>query len=73
MIPMFTARDGLKPFVEVREPVEPDPFGSVDELVGHLACVVGDALLERPETVDFVTGHISVWPEDSGPYRWAFT
>jgi hypothetical protein len=63
IIPIFTGREGNTLFVRLTAPVNPEDHPELDELVDHLAKVVGAEILRRPAERERTPFLRSVWTE----------
>jgi hypothetical protein len=63
IIPIFTGREGHKLFVRLRTLIDPEDHSDLDELVDHLAQVIGAEILRRPAERERTPFLSSVWTE----------
>ncbi len=61
IVPVFAGREGHRFFVRLEAPIDPEDFSGLDELVDHLAQVVGAEILRRPEERERTPFLSSVW------------
>jgi hypothetical protein len=68
IVPMMGRIEKRRPRMYVHEAIDPRDFTDSQELLDHLAALVGDEILRQPERVDPNILWRSVWREDSGAY-----
>ena len=63
IVPVFAGREGHRFFVRLEAPIDPEDHPGLDELVDHLAQVVGGEILRRPAERERTPFLSSVWSE----------
>ncbi len=63
IVPIFAGREGHRLFVRLETPIDPEDHQGLDELVDHLAQVVGGEILRRPAERERTQFLCSVWSE----------
>ncbi|HEY8769949.1 MAG TPA: hypothetical protein VIM03_05360 [Thermoleophilaceae bacterium] len=63
IVPVFAGREGDRFFVRLEAPIDPEDHPGLDELVDHLARVVGSEILRRPAERERTPFLGSVWSE----------